>query len=49
MSMFYGFKFCTYIRFFEILIEKKVNISNELNFSEVYRSVNYMRSLAKLT
>ena len=26
-----------------------VNISNELNFSNVYRSVNYIRSLAKFT
>ena len=26
-----------------------VNVSNELNFSDVYRSVNYIGSLAKFT
>ena len=31
------------------LIEMNVNISNELNFSVVYRSVNYMGLLAKFT
>ena len=31
------------------LIEMNVNISNELNFSDVYRSVNYMGLLAKFT
>ena len=33
----------------KILIETNVNISNELNFSDVYRSVNYTGSLAKFT
>ena len=32
-----------------VLIEMNVNISNELNFSDVYRSVNYIGSLAKFT
>ena len=42
--------FSTYIRFFvKVLIETNVNISNELNFSNVYRRVNYLVSLAKLT
>ena len=27
--------------FFNVLIEINVNISNELNFSDVYQSVNY--------
>ena len=36
------------IRFFvKVLTETNVNISNELNFSDVYRSVNYIWSLAK--
>ena len=26
-----------------------INISNELNFSDVYRSVNYIRSITKFT
>ena len=34
---------------FNVLIEINVNISNELNFSDVYRSVNYIGSLAKIT
>ena len=39
-----------YIRFFvNVLIEMNVNVSNELNFSDVYRSVNYIGSLAKFT
>ena len=29
--------------------ETNVNISNELNFADVYRSVNYSGSLSKLT
>ena len=38
------------IRFFvRVLIEIKVNISNELNFSDVYQSVNYTGLLAKFT
>ena len=44
------FTFSAYIRFFvNVLIEMNVNISNELNFSDVYRSVNYIGSLAKFT
>ena len=43
-------QFSTYIRFFvKVLIEMNVNRSNELNISDVYRSVNYIGSLAKLT
>ena len=39
-----------YIRFFvNILIEVNVSISNELIFSDVCRSVNYIGSLAKFT
>ena len=46
--MFSCFSVSVYIRFFvNVLIEMKVNISNELNFSDVYRSVNYIGSLAK--
>ena len=46
--MFYCFNFSTYIRFFvKVSIERNVNISNELNFSDVYRSVNDTGSLAK--
>ena len=33
----------------KVLIETNVNISDELDFSDVYRSVNYFGSLAKLT
>ena len=37
-----------YIRFFvKVLFERNVNVSNEFNFSDVYRSVNYIESLAK--
>ena len=44
--MFYCFNFSAYIRFFiKGLIDTNVNISNELNFSDVYRSVNYIGSL----
>ena len=47
---FSGSFFIAYIKFFvKVLIETNVNISNELNFSKVYRSVNYNGSLAKLT
>ena len=35
-----------FIRFFvKVLIEMNVNISNELNLSDVYQSVNYTGSL----
>ena len=30
------------------MIEKNINIGNELNFSEVYQSVNYIGSLANV-
>ena len=33
----------------KVLIKINVSISNEYNFSEVYRSVNYIESLAKCT
>ena len=40
----------TYLRFFaKVLIETNVNISNQLNFSDGYHSVNYTGSIAKLT
>ena len=39
-----------FIRFFvKILVERNANISNGLNFSDVYRRVNYIGSLAKFT
>ena len=45
---FTGSILATYIRFFvKALIETNVNISNKINFSGVYRSVNYIGSLAK--
>ena len=48
--MFSCFNFSAYIRFFiNVLIEIDVSISNELHFSGVYQSVNYIRSLAKFT
>ena len=48
--MFCCFDFSALIRFFaKVLIVTDVNISNELNFSDVYRSVNYIGSLAKFT
>ena len=50
MLMFYCFHFSAYIRsFVKVLIETNVNISNELIFSDVYRRVNYIVSLAKFT
>ena len=46
--MVYCFNFSAYIRFFvRVLIETNVNISNELNFSDGYRSINCIGSLAK--
>ena len=33
--------------FIKVLIETNVNIKNELNFSDVYRSGNYIGSRAK--
>ena len=42
--------FSAYIKVFvKVLTETNVNISNELNVSDVYRSVNYIGSLAKFT
>ena len=50
MYLFYCFNFSTYIRFFvKVLLGTNVNISNELNFSDVNRIVNYIGPLAKLT
>ena len=49
--MFYSLNFSAYIIFFVTsLIETifKVYISNELNFSDVYLSVNYIGSLESL-
>ena len=44
--MFSCFNFSAYVRFFvNVLIEMNVNISNELNFSEVYRSIFGVHSL----
>ena len=44
------FSFIAYIRFIvNVFIEMSVNISNELIFSDVYRSVNYIGSLTKGT
>ena len=40
---------CSYKIFVKVLIETNVNISNELNFSDVYLSVNYIGWLAKFT
>ena len=39
----------TYDFFFKVLIKTNVNINNELNFSDVYRSANYLGLLAKFT
>ena len=48
--MVYCFNFRAHIRVFvEVLINMNVNISNELNFSDVYQSVNYTGSVAKFT
>ena len=33
----------------KVLIKTNVSISNKFNFSEVYRRVNYIESLAKFT
>ena len=42
--------FSAYINFFvKVLIETNAQISNEHNLSDVYRSVNHDRSLAKFT
>ena len=50
MPMFHCFNFKAYIRYFvKVLIDVDVNISNELNLSDVYRSENYIGSLAKFT
>ena len=46
--MFYCFSFSTYIKFFvKIFILTNVNISNELNISDVNPSVKYNGSLAR--
>ena len=50
MRMFYCLDFSVLIRIFvKVLIETSVNISNELNFFDVYRSVNYTQPQAKFT
>ena len=47
---FHCFNFSANIRFFvKALIETNVSFSNELNFSDVNRSVNYIWSPAKFT
>ena len=47
---FYNFNLSAHIRFFaKVLIETNVNISKKLIFSHLYRSVNYIESLAKFT
>ena len=49
MFMFYCFNFSAYIRLFiKVLTKTNVNISDEINFSDVYRRVNYIGSLANL-
>ena len=46
--MFSCLSFSAYIRFLvNFFIEMNVNINNELNFSDVYRSVNYIVLHAK--
>ena len=48
--MFYCLNFSAYIRFFfKVLIERNVDMSNDLNFSDVFRGVNYTGSLAIFT
>ena len=43
-------KFYAYLRSFaKVLIETNLNISNEFNFPDSHRSVNYIGSLAKFT
>ena len=43
MYMFNCVNFSAYIRIFDrVLVETNVNISNELNFSDVYLTVKYM-------
>ena len=50
MSMFYCSNFSAHIKFFvKVLIKMNVNISNILNFSEVYQSANCIGSLVKFT
>ena len=41
IKCFITFFFC------QIKTQKNVNMRNELNFSDVYRSINYIGSLAK--
>ena len=46
----FKFQFSLYDRsFIKFWVEMNVNISNELNFSEVHRSINYNEPLAKFT
>ena len=44
------FNFSAYGKFFvQVVIKTNLNISNELNFSDVFRKVIYIGSLAKFT
>ena len=50
MKMFYCFIFRAFVSLFvNVLIETDCIISDELNLSDVSRSVNYTGSLAKFT
>ena len=50
LKLFSGFIFSSYDRFFnKFWVEMNVNISNELIFSDVYRTINYIVPLAKFT
>ena len=47
---FFWFNFSSYVRFFvDFWVEMNIDISNELNFSAVYRRISYIGSLAKFT
>ena len=48
MKIAYCFSLYAHVRYFvKVLIETNANISNDLNFSDVYRSMNYIGLLAK--
>ena len=44
--MFYCFNLSTSRIFVKVLIERNINISNELNFSDVFQSANYIGLIA---
>ena len=44
LQFYSSYKIC-----FKAFVERNVNMSYELNFSDVYQSVNYIVSLAKFT